>query len=220
MNRLVPWLVAMALTVAVSSGAAAQTAGDAHHGHDHAPVMATAPVPEVTADDRILGDADAPVTVIEYASFTCGHCASWHEQVFPALKERFIDTGQVRFVHRDLPTAPQDLARQAATIARCATPDRFYEAVDALMGGQAEARESGDVTGWLVGGAAAGAVTPERLEACMADDALTARLDASIQGARDAGVTGTPTFFVNGEPVDGDLDSLEAAITPLIAQGG
>lgn len=220
MMRPAPWLAALALSAVAASGAAGQSAGGAHHGHAHGPLQPAAPVPPVTAEDRVLGDPDAAVTVIEYASFTCGHCAAWHEQVWPTFRTRFIDTGKIRFIHRDLPTAPHELSRQAAVIARCAAPDRFYPAVDALMGGQQAARETGDVPGWLVGGAVAGGLTPERLETCMNDEALAARIEAGVQGAVAAGVEGTPTFFVNGEPVEGDLDSLEAAIAPLIAQDG
>ncbi|MFN3536545.1 MAG: DsbA family protein [Brevundimonas sp.] len=217
MNRAASLLAAVILAVAAPSGVAAQAA-DPHHGHNHAP--AAAPVPAVTAEDRILGDPDAPVTVIEYASFTCGHCANWHEQVFPALKARFIDTGQVRFVHRDLPTAPRELAQTAALVARCATAEQFPAVVNALMSGQEAMYESRDADAWLLGAVEAGEMGVEQLQACLNDPEAGARLAASVQGARDAGVAGTPTFFVNGQPVDGDLDNLEAAIATLIDQGG
>ncbi|MFN3817200.1 DsbA family protein [Brevundimonas sp.] len=220
MSRAASLLAAVILAAAPPSGVAAQTAGDAHQGHNHAPVAASTPVPAVTAEDRILGDPDAPVTVIEYASFTCGHCANWHEQVFPALKARFIDTGQVRFVHRDLPTAPRELAQTAALVARCATAEQFPAVVDALMSGQAAMYETRDADAWLMGAVEAGDLGVEQLQACLNDPEAGAHLAASVQGARDAGVAGTPTFFINGQPVDGDLASLEAAITTLIEQGG
>jgi protein-disulfide isomerase len=219
-SRAASFLAAAILAAAASSGAAAQTAAGAHEGHDHAPAEAVGSVPEVTADDRILGDPDAPVTVIEYASFTCGHCANWHEQVFPELKARFIDTGQVRFVHRDLPTQPQNLSQTAALVARCATADQFPAVVDALMSGQEQMYDSRDPEAWLMGAVQAGELGPDQLETCLNDPGAGAYLVATVQGARDAGVTGTPSFFVNGERTDGDLASLEAAITTLIDQGG
>ena len=73
--------------------------------------------------DRVLGRADAPVTVIEYASFSCHLCADWHQFVFPVFKQRLIDTGQVRFVFRNLPTAPEQMSLPAAALARCAAPE-------------------------------------------------------------------------------------------------
>ena len=82
-----------------------------------------ADVPPVTAADRVLGRADAPVTVIEYASFTCSHCAAFHNEVLPAFKARFIDSGQVRLVYRNLPTAPVNVAAAASAVAVCAAPD-------------------------------------------------------------------------------------------------
>lgn len=220
MSRAASFLAAAILAAAASSGAAAQTAAGAHEGHDHAPAEAVGSVPEVTTEDRILGDAAAPVTVIEYASFTCGHCANWHEQVYPAFKARFIDTGQVRFVYRDLPTAPQNLSQTAAMVARCATAEQFPAVVASLMSGQEAMYESRDADTWLLGAVQAGALSMDQLEACLNDPGTGAELTASVQGAVAAGVTGTPTFFVNGERVDGDLDSLEAAIAPLIDQGG
>ena len=71
----------------------------------------------VTAADRSIGRADAPVTVVEYASFACHHCADWHEFVYPGFKARFIDTGQVRFVFRNLPTDPQEISLPGAALA-------------------------------------------------------------------------------------------------------
>lgn len=220
MNRAASFIAAAILAVAAPSGAATQAGGDSHNGHDHAPVAASAPVPAVTAGDRILGDPDAPVTVIEYASFTCGHCADWHEQVYPAFKARFIDTGQVRFVYRDLPTAPQNLSQTAALVARCATAEQFPAVIDALMSGQELMYASRDAAAWLLGAAQAGQLGPDQLETCLNDPEADAGLIASVRGAVAAGVTGTPTFFVNGQRVPGDLTSLEAAIAPLIDQGG
>ena len=81
-------------------------------------VATVAAVPAVTAADRVLGRADAPVTVIEYASFTCSHCAAWTNEVLPDFKARYIDTGKVRLVFRDLPTQPVQAAATAAAIGR------------------------------------------------------------------------------------------------------
>ncbi len=188
-----------------------------------APMLALAPAaqagspPAVTAADRVLGRADAPVTVVEYASFVCSHCANWHVNVLPEFKTRFIDTGKVRLVFRDLPTDPAQLAASAAAVARCATPDRYFDVAGAFMHGQAALRAGGDVADWYATAIAASGKTRPEIEACLALPATMANLRASMEGAAAAGVTGTPSFFVNGNAVvDTSLDGLTAAITPLL----
>lgn len=178
---------------------------------------ATAAVPAVTAADRALGRADAPVTVIEYASFTCSHCAHWTNDVLPQFKARYIDTGKVRLVFRDMPTPPAQIAATAAGIARCAAPDRFFDVAHSLMSGQAAAFEKGDGTDWFAAAIAASGRTQEQIEACLKDPATSRALQAEVDGAVAAGVTGTPSFFVNGRRVsDHSLEALSAAIDPLI----
>lgn len=172
---------------------------------------------DVTANDRVLGRADAPVTVVEYASFTCPHCADWHNQVLPAFKARFIDTGQVRLVFRDLPTDPVQVAATAAGIARCAAPDKFYDVASSLMSGQAQLRSSYQVAPWYDAAVAASGKTQAEIETCLADPSTGANLRAGMEAATAAGVQSTPSFFVNGTAVaDRTLDGLSAAITPLL----
>ena len=103
--------VAVAMTLMLAAGVSAP---------------AVAQVAAVSAQDRVLGRADAPVTVIEYASFACDHCAAWHNDVYPAFKTRFVDTGQVRYVFRNLPTQPQQVALSGAALARCAARMREW----------------------------------------------------------------------------------------------
>ncbi len=177
----------------------------------------TAAVPAVTAADRVLGRADAPVTVIEYASFTCNHCAAWTNETLPQFKARYIDTGKVRLVFRDMPTAPAQIAATAAGIARCAAPNRFFDVAHSLMSGQAAAFEKGDARDWFAAAVAASGRSQEQIEACMKDPATSQALQAEVEGAVAAGVTGTPSFFVNGKRVsDHSLEALSAAIDPLI----
>lgn len=178
---------------------------------------AQAAVPAVTAADRIMGRADAPVTVIEYASFTCNHCADWTNEVLPQFKARYIDTGKVRLVFRDMPTAPAQIASTAAGIGRCAAPGRFFDVARAFMSGQAAAFEKGDARDWFATAIAASGRTQEQIEACLKDPAVGQALQAEVEGAVAAGVTGTPSFFVNGKRVeDHSLQALSAAIDPLI----
>ena len=170
----------------------------------------------MTAADRVLGRADAPVTVIEYASFTCSHCAAWTNDVLPAFKTRYIDTGKVKLVFRDMPTQPAQVAATAAAIARCAAPEKFFDVAHHFMAGQAAAFASGNARDWYMGAIAVSGRTQPQIEACLADPATGQALEHSIEAAVAAGVEGTPTFFVNGKRIiDHSLESLSAAIDPL-----
>lgn len=181
------------------------------------PAPAAAPVPAVTAADRVLGRADAPVTVIEYASFTCSHCADWTNDVLPTFKARYIDTGKVKLVFRDLPTQPAQIAATAAGIARCAAPDKFFDVAHHFMAGQAAAFAANNARDWYMGAIAVSGRTQPQIEACLADPATQQALQSSVEGAVAAGVEGTPSFFVNGKRVaDHSLETLSAAIDPLL----
>ncbi|MEJ6788161.1 thioredoxin domain-containing protein [Brevundimonas sp. BR2-1] len=167
----------------------------------------------VQVQDRVLGRTDAPVTVIEYASFTCPHCAAWHRDVLPALKARFIDTGQVRLVFRDLPTSPQGLSVPAAAMARCAAPETYFEVAQALMDGQAALRAGGDPNAWMSQAAARAGRPVAELQACMNDPATQSTLNAGVEAAVAGGVTGTPMFLVNGRLAeDSSLEGLSNMI--------
>lgn len=197
--RLSATFLALGLIVTASFGAVATA-------------RASTPPPPVSASDRILGRHDAPVTVIEYASFVCSHCASWHNTVLPEFKTRFIDTGKVRLVFRNLPTAPANEAFAAAAIGRCAAPERYFDVTRSLFAGQA-ALFNGNARTWFTDAVAASGRTDAQIAACFQDPATKAALDADIEGATAAGVTGTPSFFVNGAPVaDHSLAGLSAAI--------
>jgi protein-disulfide isomerase len=185
-----------------------------------APIAATAQTPAppaVTSADRVLGRADAPVTVIEYASFVCSHCANWHTTVLPAFKARFIDTGQVRLVYRNLPTNPAQVAARAAGIARCGAPAKFFDVASSFMTGQAAIIGGAPLADWYAAGVAVSGRTQAEIDACLADPATLNGIRAEIEGATAAGVRGTPSFFVNGRAVaDNSLEGLTAAIQPLL----
>lgn len=196
--------------LAASFAVAAMTVGLA------APAFAADAPPPVTGQDNVLGRADAPVTVIEYASFTCSHCADFHNTVLPAFKAKYIDTGKVRLVHRNLPTQPANVAAAAAVVAMCAAPDRYFDVAAVFMRDQANLRTTG-AQPWFAAGIAASGKTREQIEACVETTAVRTALDQQIEGATKAGVTGTPSFFVNGTAVaDHSLDALSAAIDPLL----
>ncbi len=167
----------------------------------------------VTAADRSIGRADAPVTVVEYASFACNHCGDWHRFVYPAFKTRFIDTGQVRFVFRNLPTLPEEMSLPGAALARCAAPERFFDVASALMLGQEAVFRGGTREDWYAPAIAVSGRTQAQLTACAATPATRAAINRDIESAEAAGATTTPSFFVNGRRVtDRSLGGLEVAI--------
>ena len=172
-----------------------------------------APAPPVHANDRVLGQASAPVTVVEYASFTCHVCGDWHELVWPEFKRRFVDTGRVKFVFRNMPTAPAELSGPAAALARCAVPEKFYDTVAALFDGQAALLRGGDQSVWFGAAVAASGRTQAQIDACVARPEIRTFLEAEVAAGAATGITGTPAFFVNGRMVrDRSLGGLEMAI--------
>lgn len=183
-----------------------------------APAVATAQIAAVTAADRSIGRADAAVTVIEYGSFACDACAHWHELVYPVFKQRFIDTGQVRFVFRNLPTRPEEVSLPGAALARCAAPERFFDVASALMHGQAAVLRGGTREAWYAPAVAVSGRTLAQLEACAATPATRAAINRDIDSAHAADVHSTPSFFVNGRRVmDRSLGGLEVAIQAAAA---
>ncbi|WP_420472253.1 thioredoxin domain-containing protein [Brevundimonas sp. FT23042] len=182
------------------------------------PSRAQTPVAPVTAADRVLGRADAPVTVIEYASFTCHHCADWHQFVFPLFKQRLIDTGQVRFIFRNLPTDPASVSLPAAAMARCAAPEKYFDVVSALMHGQPALLRGGRQEDWYAPAIAASGRTRDQLTACANLPATRAAIQRDIDSAHAAGANSTPAFFVNGRRVtDRSLGGLEVAVRAAAA---
>ena len=181
--------------------------------------LAAEPVapPPVTATDHVLGRADAPVTVIEYASLTCPHCADWHDEILPALKAKYVDAGKVRFVYRTLPTPPANVATAAAGVAQCAAPGRFFDVIDAFFAAQSLLPTQGTGAYFERGVAAAGR-TRDEIRDCLSQPATQQAVEGQIDGAQAAGVTHTPYFFVNGRAVDDvTLQGLTAAIDPHLA---
>jgi len=161
-----------------------------------------------------IGDPKAPVTVVEYASLGCPHCAHWAETVFPAFRARYVDTGRVRFELREVLTGDTNLAAAGFLTARCAGPAKYFQVVDAVYRAQAEAERQRNAYVVLLGIARDAGLTQAAFDACLADPAGNAALDARVDRARADGVSETPTFFVNGRRIVGALsvDELGAAI--------
>ena len=170
------------------------------------------------AGEMFLGKADAPVTVIEYASITCPHCAAFNEEVFPAFKAKYIDSGQVKYVFREFLTPPVPLAVAGFLIARCAGPDKYFGVIDALFHSQNEMYQTEPRAVLFRVGNGAG-LTDEQITACVSDTDAVAALEARVQRAIDVDkVNATPTFIVNGKKLEGEqtMAQFDAAIQPLL----
>lgn len=173
---------------------------------------------KVTAEDMTLGNPNAKVTVVEYASVACPHCAKWNEEVFPAFKAKYIDTGKVNYVAREALTGEPTLANAGAMLARCAGKDKYFQVTDALYHAQASIFQTGDIRGELLTIARAAGMSEAQFNSCLSDEnaAKSAeRLDKQMKADK---IQGTPTFIVNGKKVGGEeggeatLAQLDAAI--------
>ena len=170
--------------------------------------------------DEAVGSPDAPVTIVEYASLTCGHCAAFHMQTYPALKEKYIDTGKVRFIMREFPLDP--LAAAAFMLSRCAGDDKYFQMVDLFFEKQADWTRTDDPVAALLNLSKQAGFTQESFEACLTNQELLDGVNAVKDRGAQFGVDSTPTFFVNGEMYKGvlSIDRFSEIVDPLIAASG
>ena len=156
----------------------------------------------VQPSDRILGKADAPITIIEYASLTCPHCAHFDVTVLPKLKEKWIDTGKAKLILRDYPL--DQPALRAAMVARCAPADRFYPLIDTFFAQQEQWVTSRDYRAALEKLVKLGGMSEKEFKACISDKKLEDQVAQSrLTASQQLGVDATPTFFINGKKFDG-----------------
>jgi len=192
------------------------------------PVQATAPhqlladaqtVLALSKDDRILGNPDAPITIVEYASLTCPHCAHFTNEVLPELKKKWIDTGKAKLILRDYPL--DEPALRAAMIARCAPPDRYYAFVDTFFGSQEKwvtARDYRDALARLV---KLGGMSREEFDNCLKNTTLENKIvEGRLIASKELDVNSTPTFFINGAKFTGapTVEEFDKALSGLAAK--
>ena len=159
------------------------------------------------ATDIPMGSKDAKVVLVEYASVTCGHCANFHNNVLPALKEKYITPGKVRYVFREFPTPPVELAMAGHLIARCAGGDKRDAVISTIMRQQMEmVTQAQGPTGaeqYFKTLAASVGMSDGQFSECLKNEPLLKTLADVREGGITAGVTGTPTIFINGEKFEG-----------------
>ena len=172
--------------------------------------------------DMALGPANAQVTIIEYASMTCGHCAHFAKTTYPELKKRYIDTGKVRYILREFPLDP--LAAAGFMLARCAAKDdanKYYALIDTLFHQQDTWVVQKPLPPLQAIGRQAG-LSEKDFTACLSNQSMLDKIESVRKTATDKlGVNSTPTFFVNGEKLTGDvsIEDLAKKIDPYLKAG-
>jgi protein-disulfide isomerase len=166
--------------------------------------------------EMALGEEKAPVTIVEYASMTCPHCAAFHQHTYPELKKRYIETGKVRFVFREFPL--DQLALAAFMIARCAGDDKYFPMIETLFQQQQEWVTERPLQPLMAIAKQAG-IGEQRFNECLKDEKLSDGIEAVRTRAVQAfNVQSTPTFFINGKLLRGafSIQDLEKQIQPYL----
>ena len=204
-RRFLESAAATGLTIAgvagLSDGARAQAASS---------VSPEALLADGALPDVWLGSKDAPVTIIEYASMTCPHCAAFHAETYPALKKDYIDTGKVRFTLREFPFDP--LATAGFMLARCSGPDKRSAMIDLLFAQQKNWAFTDKPFQGLSTLVKQTGMSQDTFENCLKDQKLYDNVNAVRDvGAQKFGVDATPTFFINGKKAAGEMSIDEMA---------
>lgn len=166
--------------------------------------------------DVVIGKDDAKVTIYEYASLTCSHCATFHAKTWPALKQKYVDTGKVRFILREFPLDP--LATAGFMLARCAGNDRYYAISDLLFAQQRTWAFTDKPVEALLGLMKQAGFTQETFESCLQNKSVYDAVNAVRDRGAKLGVNSTPTFFVNGQIQRGALtiEEFDKILAPLV----
>jgi protein-disulfide isomerase len=214
------------IVAAISVFAALLAAGC---GQNNSPLSSTASAGQnmdLKSTDMAHGAANAPVTMIEYASMTCPHCAAFQREVVPRLTKDYIETGKVRIIFREYPL--DGAARMASAVARCLSGDQYFSFIDLLFANQMNWIKDFDGNGQLTKediqqgleqmGRFAG-MSKEKVDQCADDKNNLALVDANWNEGKDKyGVNSTPTFFINGVKHEGEIpyDELKKDLDPLV----
>lgn len=171
---------------------------------------------EAALKERATGDPAAPVTMIEYASLTCPHCATFHNDTYAAFKARYIDTGKVRLIYRDFPL--DGVALRAAMMARCTIDQRYFGLVQVLYKSQNNWARAKDPVAELAKIGRLAGIDQATFNACMASEDLINGILEIRQSAAATGVRSTPTFVIGGKVYPGNrlIEEFAEIIEPLL----
>ena len=188
-------------------------AQDAKSGDLTAELMKPGPLPDI-----VLGKADAPVTIIEYASMTCSHCAHFANVVLPKLKEKYIDTGKAKLIAREFPL--DNLAAASSMLVRCAPADKQHDLMADFFAKQDDwAFVQGNPVPALFKIAEGHGFTKDSFDKCLTDQKLLDGITSTRDHAnKSLGVRATPSFFVNGKKLDrsDEIEYFDKALEPLL----
>lgn len=216
MNRNIWFLLVFLLTLTGVNPTVAQAPAD--------PAARVAVDPKTLAprkegDDMVMGAPNAPITIIEYASLTCPHCANFHTGSLPQIKEQYIDRGLVKFIYRDFPL--DRAALWASMLARCSGPERYFGFLDVLFRQQntwARGNDAQAIQDNLKRLARLGGFSDATFSSCLSDKAVeTAVLDQSLKGEREFKISSTPTLIINGNKHTGSIsfEDIDKVLKPL-----
>jgi protein-disulfide isomerase len=166
--------------------------------------------------ERTLGKADAPITIIEYASLTCPHCAQFDKETLPKIKAAYVDTGKAKLVYRDFPL--DGLALRAAALARCAPAERYFPLIDTLFQQQDSWSRAKDPLDALAKLGRLAGMSPDLIDACLKSDKLMDGIvNIRLGGEQQFKVDSTPTFVINGTKVNGaqPFEEFDRLLKPL-----
>ncbi len=215
-RRLALAVLAAGTFAAVAAGSLTATAQS--KGPTEVPVEEL--MKQVGLPDLALGPADAKVTVVEYASMTCGHCAHFTKEVWPEFKKKYVDTNKVHYVFREFPL--DNLAVAASMLARCTGTDKAFPLIEVLFEKQNDwAFGEGNPVPRLFEIAKQAGFTQESFDKCLTDQKLLDEITAGRSRASDVfGVSATPTFYINGKKLDGapTIEKFDQMIEPLLAK--
>jgi len=156
---------------------------------------------EEAMQDRVIGNAEAPITIIEYASLTCPHCATFHAETLPQIKKEWIETGKAKLIYRDFPL--DKYAASAAMIARCAPEDKYFIFLNAFYAQQKNWSRADDPVRVLTQLAGLGGMSKDDVDACLANEELQdAILQMRLDGQMEYGINSTPSFVINGKMIN------------------
>jgi len=169
----------------------------------------------VQPGDHVMGDPKAPITMIEYASLTCPHCAHFNTTELPQIEEKWIKTGKVKLIYRDFPL--DQIATKAAQLAECAGNDKYFAVLDMIFRGQGNWAVAQDPIAELSKSLRIAGMGDNEVKACLANDAVATGVINDYRGGETLGVNSTPTIFVNGEQFKGarSMEEFDALFTKL-----
>ena len=220
-------LVAFAFAAALGLHAASSAAPTSSSAASPAPAGSTSPSARASASaanvslapEEVLGNPKAKVTVVEYASAACPHCARVNNEVLPELKKTYIDTGKVRYVFREMLTDPVPFAGTAFMMARCGGDKNYFALLDDVFHQQQAIYDSGDLPGGLLKIGAKYGLDKDKINACMGDEAVKGLNDRAARADKD-GIEGTPTFLIGDDKLVGEqtFEQLAAVIDKQLAK--